>query len=637
MRMSAAIFFRQNRNGGQGCPPADHSLEGCATTTLRRWRGWLVALVLLLGSVGAPAADVSVKASLSRSVTVIGEPVQLQIKVTGAKRTDDIPDMTAEGLEIRYTGTQSHRSFQFGGGGTRSEVSTIFTYEVTAEKNGKYTIPATNVDVDGQAHQTQPIALTVQPSSADDAVRPQARGIVEIIVAKKTAYVGEMIPVEVRLYVDSRVKWQPVAMPELSGEGITKQKMPEPNRPEVVTKNGIEYDLMIFKTAITPGKAGKISIGPAEVIYNAQVPRARPNRPRSPFDIFGGGIFDDEMFSQTQQIKARGEPVELTVKPLPVTGKPRDFSGAVGKFQFSADGSPSAVKIGDPVTMKMRITGRGNFDRVEAPALREPAGWRGYPPSGVFKKDDGDEVGLSGTKTFEMAVIPEEKKTQMPVVTFSYFDPETEKYVTLMSEAAPLRVDGAKTPVATPAPKPVAAPTAPEPAPTPPAPTTTDILGPLDDAGPRRSFTPLEQRPEFLRAQIVPGVVLLLLLAFRLRRRPDATAARHSALRREKSALLAKLRGGQMTPPEFLDAAARVAQIATALATGSDAASVDATAARALAGTDTATAEVIDEVFAARSELLFAGGGRDASRVTSDNRTRVLAALEKFGRKNGKA
>ena len=112
MRMSAAIFFRQNRNGGQGCPPADHSLEGCATTTLRRWGGWLVALVLLLGSVGAPAADVSVKASLSRSVTVIGEPVQLQIKVTGAKRTDDIPDMTAEGLEIRYTGTQSHRSFQ---------------------------------------------------------------------------------------------------------------------------------------------------------------------------------------------------------------------------------------------------------------------------------------------------------------------------------------------------------------------------------------------------------------------------------------------------------------------------------------------------------------------------------------------
>jgi len=636
MKMSAAIFFRQNRNGGQGCPPNDHSLEGRATK-LRRWGGWLVALVLLLGGVVAHAADVSVKTSLSRSVTVIGEPVQMQIKVTGGKRAGDIPDVTAEGLEIRYSGTQSHRSFQFGGGGTRSEVSTIFTYEVTADKNGKYTVPAITVDVDGQAHQTQPVALTVQPSSADDAARPQARGIVEIIVAKKTAYVGEMIPVEIRLYVDSRVKWQPVAMPELSGEGITKQKMPEPSRPRQVTKNGIEYDLMIFKTAITPGKAGKINVGPAEVIYNAQVPRARRSGPRSPFDIFGGGIFEDEMFSQTQQIKAKGEPVELTVKPLPVTGQPRDFSGAVGKFQFSADGSPSAVKIGDPVTMKMRITGRGNFDRVEAPALRDPAGWRGYPPSGVFKKDDGDEVGLSGTKTFEMAVIPEEQKTQMPVFTFSYFDPEAEKYVMLTSEPAPLRVDGAKAPVATPAPKPVAAPTAPEPAPTPPAPTTTDILGPLDDAGPRRSFTPLEQRPEFLRAQIVPGVVLLLLLAFRLRRRPDATAARHSALRREKSALLAKLRGGQMTPPEFLDAAARVAQIATALATGSDAASVDATAARALVGTDTATAEVIDEVFAARAELLFAGGGRDASRVTSDDRTRVLAALEKFGRKNGKA
>lgn len=634
--MTASIFFRQYRNGGQGCPPDGHSPAGCATTLLR-WGGWLFALVLLLGAGGAHAADVSAKASLSRSITVIGEPVQLQIKVTGGKRASDIPDVTVDGLEIRYAGTQSHRSFQFGGGATRSEVSTIFTYEVTAAKNGKYSIPAITVDVDGQAHQTQPVALTVQPSSADDATRPQARGLVEIIVAKKTAYVGEMIPVEIRLYVDARVKWQPVAMPELSGEGLTKQKMPEPNRPEVVTKNGIEYDLMIFKTAITPGKAGKISVGPAEVIYNAQVPRARPNRPRSPFDIFGGGIFDDEMFSQTQQIRAKGEAVELTVKPLPVAGKPRDFSGAVGKFQFSADGSPSAVKVGDPVTMKMRITGRGNFDRVEAPTLRDPAGWRSYPPSGDFKRDDGDEVGLSGTKTFEMAVIPEEKKTQMPVFTFSYFDPETEKYVTLVSEPAPLRVDGAKAPATTPAPKPVEAPTAPEPAPPPTAPTVTDILGPLDEAGPRGSFTPLEQRPEFLRAQIAPGVVLLLLLAFRLRRRPDATAARHSALRREKSALLAKLRGGQMTQPEFLDAAARVAQITTALATGTDAASVDATAARALAGTDTATAEVIDEVFATRAELLFAGGGRDESRVTSDDRTRVLAALEKFGRKNGKA
>ncbi len=635
MTMRKANFFRAKRNGGPGGPPDGHSLEGCATM-LRRWGGWLLALVLMLGGLATHAADVSVKASLSRTVTVISEPVQLQIKVIGGKRAGDIPDVTVDGLEIRYLTTQTQRSIQFGFGANRNESSVVYVYEVTPEKNGTFTIPAIALDVDGQAHQTQPIVLTVQPSSADDAARPQARGIVEIIVPKKTAYVGEMIPVEIRLSVDSRVKWQPVAMPELSGEGFTKQKMPEPQRPTVAIRDGTEYDLMVFKTAITPGKAGKISIGPAEVIYNAQVPRARPNRQPNPFDLFGNDIFGDAMFAQTQQVRVKGAPVELTVKPLPATGQPRDFSGAVGKFQFSAEGSPGAVKAGDPVTMKMRITGRGNFDRVEAPVLRDPAGWRSYPPSGVFKKDDGDEVGLSGTKTFEMAVIPEEKKTQMPVFTFSFFDPEAEKYVTLTSDRAPLRVDGAKAPAATSAPKPAEAATAPEATPTPPAPSATDILGTLDEAGPRKTFTALYERREFRRAQLAPGVVLLL-LALRLRSRPDANAARIAALRREKSALLAKLRAGRLTHPEFFDAAARVAQIATALATGTDAAGVDATAARTLAGADTATAEIIDEVFNARAELLFAGGGRDESHITANDRARVLTALKNFGRNNGKA
>ena len=636
-------FSRADEIGGQGCPPDDHSLEGCATTdhrlegcatTLRRWRGWLVALALLLGAT-AQAADVSVKASLSRSVTVIGEPVQFEIKITGAKRAGDIPDVTVDGLEIRYAGTTKQQSLQFGFGNNRNESSLIYLYEVTPAKNGTFTFPAIAVDVDGQTLKTEPVKLTVQASSVDESTRPRAQGIVELIVAKKTAYVGEMIPVEVRLYVDARVKWQPVAMPEISGEGFTKQKMLEPRHTKQVTKNGFDHDMLVFKTAIAPGKAGKLSIGPVEMIYNAQVPRARPNRPRSPFDLFGDDLFGDPIFAQTQQVRVKAAAVELTVQPLPAAGKPREFSGAVGRFQFAAEGSPHAVKIGDPVTMKLRISGRGSFDRVAAPALQEPGGWRSYPPAGTFQKDAGDDLGMSGTKTFEMAVVPEEQKTQMPAFQFSYFDPEAEKYVTLASVPAPLKVEGVKAAAATPAPKTTDAAPVPKPEPAAP-PTATDILGPLDAAGPRKSFTPLYERREFRLAQIVPGIVLFLLLAFRLRGRPDAGAARTAALRREKAALLARLRAGEMAHPEFFDAAARVAQIATALATGADAAGVDATSARALAGADAATAEVIEEVFNARAELLFAGGGRDESRVSGDDRARVLAALETFGRNHAK-
>ena len=605
-----------------------------------KWRGlcvWLVAFCAVLG-VAAQAADVSVKASLSRGVTVIGEPVQFQIKITNAKRAGDPPDVAVDGLDIRYVGPSTNSVMRLDQNGFRSETTTVQVYQITAAKNGTFTIPAVEVDVDGRKHKTDPVTLTVQPSAVEDPARPQVQGKLELVVPKKTAYVGEMIPVELRLYVDARVRWQAVAMPEISGEGFTKQKIPEPRRPERVTKDGREYDLLVFKTAITPGKAGTITLGPAEMIYNAQIPRGRRSGPRSMFDILDEDVFGDQFFAQPQQIKVKAEPVELTVKPLPAVGKPRDFSGAVGTFQFSAEGSPRQVKVGDPVTMKLRVSGRGNFDRVEAPALREPGGWRTYPPSGSFKKEDSDEVGLSGTKTFEMAVIPEERKTQMPVFAFSFFDPEAAKYVTLVSEPSALKVDGAK--VAAPPPVPNATVAADEPKAEPDTPKSppnpNDILGPRYDAGVRKSFKPLYERRIFWLAQAGVLAVLLTVLGFRVRRGPNADALRSAAMRREKAALLARLRREELAHAEFFDSAARVVQIDSALATGGDAAGVDAAAARALAGSDAATAEVIDEIFSARAELLFAGGGRDEGRVSGEERARVLAALETFGRNHAK-
>src|SRR5690606_311088 len=144
--------------------------------------------------------------------------------------------------------------------------------------------------------------------------------------------------------------------------------------------------------------------------------------------------------SRTEQRKAVAEPVELEVLPLPTEGKPASFSGAVGNFAMAVDGAPKPVNLGDPVTMTIRLVGRGNFDRGNAPALAEPQGWRTYPPTSSFSAED--EVSYRGTKTFQMAVIPEERKTTMPQFEFAYFDPEARKYVALKSEPTPLNVEG---------------------------------------------------------------------------------------------------------------------------------------------------------------------------------------------------
>src|SRR5205807_10364107 len=119
---------------------------------------------------------------------------------------------------------------------------------------------------------------------------------------------------------------------------------------------------------------------------------------------------------------------------------PARFSGAIGNFTMATEAKPSSVQVGDPITVTATITGRGNFDRVNAPVLEDEQGWHKYPPSSKFKQDD--DVGISGTKTFEMVISPNEKKQNVPVMAFSYFDPVKEQYVTLRSEPIAITVQG---------------------------------------------------------------------------------------------------------------------------------------------------------------------------------------------------
>jgi hypothetical protein len=285
------------------------------------------------------------------------------------------------------------------------------------------------------------------------------------------------------------------------------------------------------------------------------------------------------------------------------------------------------VKLGDPVTMKLAVSGRGNFDRMDAPALVDPTGWRSYPASADFKADD--DLGTSGTKTFSMAVIPEAKRSAMPAFEFIYFDPAREKYVTLGSQPEKLEVEG------TPLPTPVAVQPKTETKPENPAPEPTaarDILGiRYDTGGGRRSFNPIFARRGFLLAQAVPLAALLGFIFVRLHR-TDAEGKRAAVLKRQKAELRAKLRGRDLSDQEFLETAARVIQVDTALETGRPAGSVDASFAQSSRPLDAETAAGVERIFNARAELLYAGISRGGVRFSSEDRQRILATVENFER-----
>src|SRR5947208_3471824 len=423
------------------------------------WRILLAGFAVIVGAALAHADAPSVTAVLSSSQATVGETVELQIKVTGPGDARPPEEISIDGLEIHSTGTS--RQFEIHNFATSSSVT--YNYTILPLRAGRFTIPPQIIRAGGQILKTPGLVLNVadtagqattgRPGRTTQRQSTTAGDLVfaELVVPKKTAYVGEIVPVQIRMGFDARIHPRLVEPPEIAGQGFTAQKLQQSSQ-NLETINGKPFDVVTFKTAITAARAGKFEIGPVKAKAQVVVPRRRSApRSRSPFDLFDqDDPFSDPFFSnpfaqfgERRDISISSDPVGLEVKPLPPNA-PLSFSGAIGNFTMATDAKPKSVQMGDPITVTSTISGRGNFDRVNAPVIEDEHGWHKYPPSSKFKQDD--EVGISGTKTFETVLSPNEKKQAMPVLAFSYFDPVKEQYVTLRSEPIAISVQGGAAP-----------------------------------------------------------------------------------------------------------------------------------------------------------------------------------------------
>src|SRR5438093_1854420 len=549
-------------------------------------RAFLIGTVAgILATSFAFADSPSVTAVLSKSEAVVGEDVQLEIRLTGARGADAPEQIPVDGLEIHRTGTSQRVEIN----NFNLTASVSYDYTVLPLRAGMFTIPPQTIRVGSNSLRTPPLTLHVAASSNQQATQNR-RGarpttdtsklvFAELIVPKKIAFVGEMVPVQVRLGYDPRTHPQLTEPPEIIGQGFTAQKLQQSSE-NLETINGRTYNIVTFKSAIAAVHSGKLEIGPVKAKAQVVVPRRLSSpRSRSPFDLFDlDDPFSDPFFSnpfgqfgERREVEISSEPVTLDVKALPQNAPP-SFSGAIGNFTMTTEAKPKSVQVGDPITVTSTISGRGNFDRVNAPVVEDEHGWHKYPPSSKFKQDD--EVGLSGTRTFEMVLSPNEKKQSVPLMAFSYFDPVKQQYVTLHSEPIPLNVQGGAAVAQNAGAAQSAAPTPPTGTARPPVPTATkqqDILYQLTER-PRtaESFAPIYTQRVFWAAQLIPLLALVGFAGWKIRRTriDNREAQRVAALRHETTDLMHKLHRNDVSPREYYAEASRVVRLKAALASG---------------------------------------------------------------------
>jgi len=210
---------------------------------------------------------------------------------------------------------------------------------------------------------------------------------------------------------------------------------------------GKPYTVLTWHSALAAVKPGDFSLTVETplTVRMRTVPQRRARMPRGASDdslfedVFNDSFFQSFFGGTTEkQITLASEPDGIKVLALPTGGRPAGFAGAVGKFEVGSEISAAKTAAGDPLTLRLKVTGTGNFDRVNSTMLGEVGGWKTYKPTAKF--EPGDSAGYSGEKDFEQAVIPMRPGRQtLPALAFSFFNPDTRRYETKL--AAPSSVE----------------------------------------------------------------------------------------------------------------------------------------------------------------------------------------------------
>ena len=238
-----------------------------------------------------------------------------------------------------------------------------------------------------------------------------------IVVPKKHFYVGEMVPVELMAFFPGDMQASVTGLPVLGSEAFTLNQLEQkPERAEQVV-SGKNYTVLTWHSAISAVKAGDYSLDaemPATVVIQERGARGSADL----FDDF----FNDPTFGQgqTKEITLKSEPELMKVMPLPAADRPKDFSGAVGQFQVQATASTARAAAGDPITLLLKISGAGNFNRVSTEMAVSKDGWKTYKPKSTF--EPADSAGYEGSKTFEQIIIPNDPSlTVIPELFVQFF------------------------------------------------------------------------------------------------------------------------------------------------------------------------------------------------------------------------
>ncbi len=419
----------------------------------------VIVFAVCLGLLAPAAAQdqaVTAQAVVEKRQVFVGEPFVLQVRIEGSEEPEKPVFGPMAGFKVvELGGSQNSSQSVTIVNGRMSRVverGYIFNYQLVAERQGEFTIPSITVTAEGQTVRTQPIAIRAVPP------RERSDFKLRVSLSESRVYVGQSLVMTVTMYIRRNVQNVSFNIPVLDDSRLSFsdpriQVDPDlhvqvPVQGEQViaergqgTLDGERYVTVSFRKIVVPRGGGTIEFPQSTV--TGQGLRGYERR-QSPF----GEYFDEPFFSNFgrhavfENFVVPSNRPTLEVLELPAAGRPSNFSGLIGDFRIEAEASPTEVNVGDPITMKIRVSGPRYLEHIDLPPLSEQP-----ELANDFKIPTEQAAGVisGGAKEFSQTVRARHAGVDaIPPIELSYFNPRSGSYEVARTEPIPLTVHGTR-------------------------------------------------------------------------------------------------------------------------------------------------------------------------------------------------
>ena len=388
-------------------------------------------IILLIGFSGFSQVDFTTKLSKNR----LGLNERIKVEFSVDKDGDNFTPPKFENFRIVGGPSQSIRNSWING---KRSYSKTYSYFLSPIEKGTFEIGQASIEVDGEIYKTLPVQVTVT-SSVDKPTNPNdpnylADKKIHLVaeLSNNKPFLNEAISVTYKLYVspDTGVdNWRELEAPRYANFWSNNIDIKSLNVQNGTYKGEPYRYVVLRRTLLYPQKTGELKIEPLTLDISVQVPSNRR-------DFFGNLIS-----SSVNKTVSSGSSI-VDVKPLPANNKPKDFNGAVGKFNFEIKSDKKELLVDEAFQLSLIVSGKGNFNLFDDPKISLPTSLEVYEPEKISNVSVRTS-GIKGKVNNKYTVVPNNPgKYTIPQIKFSFFDPELEEYKTIYSDPILIDIDG---------------------------------------------------------------------------------------------------------------------------------------------------------------------------------------------------